>query len=88
MQGGMNHHGSGSADNQLNGSFSHSILPLSTHSTEPDALLFIQELLSEGFAGEQSIVSVVVLNGDPELPVASLSQASLALMVSVALQVT
>ncbi len=58
----MNHHCSGSGHHNADGSFSNSILPLGTHSAEPNALVSECQFFSEGLALVDAVVSVVGVN--------------------------
>ena len=63
----MEHHGSGTVDNNSDGTFSHTILPMGADSTEANGLVVVGQFFSEGSALVDAIVCVVGINSDPNI---------------------
>jgi hypothetical protein len=67
MELGMDHHSSSFGDHYANGSFSNSILPLGSNTTEADLLVMVNDFLGESLALVNTIVSVIFLNNYPSV---------------------
>ena len=63
----MDHRGSCHVGKQIYGSLNFSILPLGTNSAQPQSLVVLGELFSEGLADIDAIVRVVGLNSDTQV---------------------
>jgi hypothetical protein len=59
VDGSMNHHSACFGDKDMNGTFSRTVLPFGSNSTESDALVVVDQFLCEGSAFVNAIISMV-----------------------------
>ena len=62
MQSSVDHHNSSSRNNQIDGTFGHSIFPFGSNTTESQGLVTVNELLSKSIASIDAIVCVVTFH--------------------------
>ena len=63
----MEHHRSGTVNNNADGTFSNTILPMGANSTEANGLVVVGQFLSEGSALVDAVVCVVGIHGDSNI---------------------